>query len=618
MGGRDIVDALTSFYRMYAYQYKKQIGILLAGAILSGAIEIMGLLLLYILLRFLININSFDDSHIVIRTLNSFGIANRNHMAAIIGMAITVTFVAKNIYIIFYYHTQHLTLRRWKIDLGKRLMEGYMAAPYQIMLGYNSSTIIRNVNNIVAQALNGFVLSGFNFFSNMIVGLILLSILYVKYFTITLITASTLVVSTILQNKFIKKKTADLGRERDKLMVEQNKSVYQGLHSLKETKVLLRENFFLKNFETINNLTVDNDTTAMLYARLPSHITEVVIIISIVMISVVVLFENSHDSSLSVASLGILAAVAFRIAPIMNRTTAALQGLSNNLNSMKTLFAEFQKLKDYKLLNLDRKNINALPFNSTIKLQKVNYRYPKARSRALADINLAINRGEVMGVVGESGAGKTTLIDLILGLIAPTEGNLSIDNVLITESNTKNWQKNVCYVPQAVYLSDASIRSNIAFGVPDNEIDDGRIVEVLKDVDLYDHVMALDGGIAFAVGENGKNLSGGQKQRVGIARALYLDADVIVLDEATAALDVGTEYKITETIKKIKNKKTIIVIAHRLSTIYEADRVVFMKDAKVVDVGTFSELVGRNPAFEDMAIKSRLVTNDVASQAEIV
>jgi ATP-binding cassette, subfamily B, bacterial PglK len=602
---RQSVDLLTRFYRFYGYKCKNQLVLLFLGAIFSGLIEILGLILLYYLIRLLVDLRSVGEGHFILELFSMLGVENRDLIVPIFGGCILFIFVLKNIYLMGYYHLQHLILRRWKIGVSTYLMSRYLHAPYSFLLQYNSATIIRNVNTTVGAALNGFVLSALNYGSNIITGLIILSLLCMRYMTVTIIVGVVLVVTTVLQNRFLKKKQIQLGVEREELASEQTKSVYQGLHAVKETKVVGKESYFLNIFKDINNRSVNNEMKSLFYTRLPSHMTEITVIISVILITITVLLDTAGNVALSMSSLGVLAAISFRLAPIMNRTISSMQGMNKNTPSMQNLFREIDRLKDLNFSYINRDKIEKLSFRSTLELKNVSFKYRKSKSYAVKGINLQIKKGEFVGIVGSSGAGKTTLVDIILGLLIPSRGSIEVDGVVLGTSNMSNWQKNIGYVPQSVYMGDGTIAENIAFGVKKSLINQDRLKRVLSDVKLTEYTDEV--GFNFNIGENGKNLSGGQRQRLGIARALYLEADILVLDEATSALDVPTEVKISEAINKIRVEKTVIVIAHRLSTVFDADKIVFMSGGQIIDVGSYKELFLRNKEFNSLARLAKII-----------
>jgi ATP-binding cassette, subfamily B, bacterial PglK len=604
---KQTIELLVRFYRFYGYKCKYQLILLFIGAIISGLIEVLGLILLYILIRLLIDIKSFEEGHFVLKFFSLIGVEDRDMMIPFFGASILVIFILKNIYSVIYYHLQHLILRRWKAGISTYLMSRYLHAPYVFLLRYNSATIIRNVNATVGAALNGFVLSALNYGSNIIAGLIILSLLCIRYMGVTLLIGAVLLITTALQNRFLKKKQFELGKEKEELATEQTKTVYQGLHAIKETKVVGREAHFVEIFENVNNRTIDNEMKSLFYTRLPSHLTEITVIIAILIITVTVLMDTAGNVALSISSLGVLGGIAFRLAPIMNKVISSMQTINKNTYPMQNLFREIERLNSLQLITAQRDDVEALPFQNKIKLNNVSFKYPGTRVYAIQKATFSIKKGEFVGIVGSSGAGKTTLVDILLGLLTPLRGEIWVDDQLVAAENVRSWQKNIGYVPQSVYMGETSIAENIAFGVKKEEIDYGRIKTILKDVKLDGYVDGLAEGLEFNVGENGKNLSGGQKQRLGIARALYLQADVLVLDEATSSLDVPTEVQISDAINSIRGQKTIFVIAHRLSTVFNSDKIIYVDDSKIVDIGSYNDLYERNQNFKELANLARVV-----------
>jgi ATP-binding cassette subfamily C protein len=490
-------------------------------------------------------------------------------------------------------------------------MRFYLFSPYKLHLLKTSNEIIRNVNNIVVVVLNTFIFQGFMLISNVIAGIIILSLLIGKFFWPTVLTAFVLLVTSIVQHHFIKRKLQRLGEERNRLQTEQYKNIFQGLHAIKETKVLGREQYFLDSFYGVNKATMNNDMWSMFYHQLPPQATEISAIFCVVIMCIGIIHSTLGDNPAMFASLGVLAMIAFRTSSIVNRILNSLQMISHSEDSVKILLDEIQSPLWQEYLENDKiaaLSVGDLPFSfeQEIRFEDVSYTYPKSEIPALDHINLHIHKGEFIGIVGISGAGKTTFVDVLLGLLKPDQGKIYVDQTVLDEKTLRYWKKLLGYVPQQVYITNDTVVRNVAFGVPDNEIEMDRVENALKKANLYDHMSALPEGLASSLGENGRNLSGGQKQRVGIARALYYHADVLVLDEATSSLDVPTEGEITRAINALKGSQTIIAIAHRLATLKSCDRILYFDDGKLIDTGTFESLSQQHPKFEEMVKLSQV------------
>jgi ABC-type multidrug transport system fused ATPase/permease subunit len=313
-------------------------------------------------------------------------------------------------------------------------------------------------------------------------------------------------------------------------------------------------------------------------------------IITIVGLCLLVVSMVVRDRPLSdiVPILGLFAAAAFRVMPSINRLLMATQTLNFNRSIIASVYRDFL---------LDSPEVNGAqrvePFAKQLELKDVSFKYPTAATPSLQNVSLVVRRGEAVGFVGPSGAGKSTLVDVILGLFAPTSGVVSVDGSDV-QQNLRNWQNQIGYVPQAIYLTDDTLRRNVAFGLNDENIDDDLVREAIHLAQLQEFVANLPDGIQTVVGERGVRLSGGQRQRIGIARALYHKPSVLVLDEATSSLDTPTEHGVMEAVQALQGSKTVIIVAHRLSTVEYCDRLYRIEDSRITEEGTFAEVVQRS------------------------
>jgi ABC-type multidrug transport system fused ATPase/permease subunit len=285
----------------------------------------------------------------------------------------------------------------------------------------------------------------------------------------------------------------------------------------------------------------------------------------------------------------------FTAAILIRFNRAALDDLHKDL-----LDSVFDSTRNGMLLAEER-NLKRLPLREQLSLNSVTYIYPNSEFPSLQGVDLSIRRHEVVGIVGETGAGKTTLVDVVLGLLEPTSGTIEVDGEALSGSRLKSWRLSCGYIPQEIFLTDDSIRSNIAFGVPEEAIDDDAVQRAATWAQIHDFIITLPHGYGTEVGERGVRLSGGQRQRIGIARALYHDPDVLVLDEATSSLDGATEAAVMEMIHNLGRKKTLILIAHRLSTVRACDVVHVLRQGRFIGSGTLDELAERNHDFRSMA-----------------
>jgi ABC-type multidrug transport system fused ATPase/permease subunit len=346
---------------------------------------------------------------------------------------------------------------------------------------------------------------------------------------------------------------------------------------VKDIKMLGREKYFLDQFSLHNEAVANIGKRQNVMQSLPRLWLEWLAIFGLAAMVLSMLLRDKPLEAL-VPTLGLFAAAAFRLMPSVNRILGAIQGLRYAQPVIDTLYAEVR------MLGGNSRPASNLPvrFLKSIHLKDISFSYNEASVKTLSDINLTIVHGSTIGFVGSSGAGKSTLIDIILGLLAPTNGQVLVDGCDI-QTGLSCWQNQIGYVPQSIYLTDDTLRRNVAFGIPEDRIDNQAVQSAVKIAQLTDYIARLPDGLDTMVGERGIRLSGGQRQRIGIARALYHDPEVLVLDEATSALDVMTEGEVIDEVKALRGTKTILIIAHRLTTHSGCDKIYRIKQGHLVE-----------------------------------
>jgi ABC-type multidrug transport system fused ATPase/permease subunit len=455
-------------------------------------------------------------------------------------------------------------------------MEMYLTAPYEYHLRKNSAQLIRNLTTETIQLLQYALNPLLTIMTEIIV------IISIGIFLMVIEPKGTLIVMLLLASlsfafqRLLGSYTKDLGRVRqnaDGMVIQKSQ---EALGGIKDVKVLGKEQQFLKQFRFYNQTSSDASAKQYVLGQLPRMYLETIGVL-VFSILIVLLIVKGDDFRQVVPTLGVFALAAFRLLPSANRVVSAINSLrfaDAVIASLKDQLKENTLTVPYALIS--NTNRAYFGFERSIDIENLCYQYPGTYELALSDINLSIAKGESIGIIGKSGAGKSTLSDAILGLLKPSAGAIYLDGVDVYE-DIKSWQSLIGYVQQDIYLLDDSIRSNIAFGELDHEIDANRINDAITEAQLDEFVASLPEGIDTHLGERGVRLSGGQKQRIGIARALYRNTPILVLDEATSALDNETETEIVSAIKSFKGVRTTIVIAHRLSTIEHCDRVIELK-----------------------------------------
>lgn len=359
--------------------------------------------------------------------------------------------------------------------------------------------------------------------------------------------------------------------------------IQQGLSGVKEIKLMGRESDFLKRYN-VHNL----EGTRIAYLshsmqQIPRQWLELLVVFILIGLIVLLVIQGVNSDSM-IATIGLFSIAAFRLLPSITRTLSSLQSLRLGLPIVEALYCEM------KLTVTENSAQRPFPLLSNqIVIKSISYSYPNTSFNAISNISMQIDKGSVIGIIGASGSGKSTLVDVILGLLKPTDGQIFVDGIDI-EMSLKGWQSQIGYVPQSIYLTDESIRSNIAFGLVDDEIDDRKIREAIKNTQLDDFINALPDGLDTIVGERGVRISGGQRQRIGIARALYHNPHVLILDEATSSLDSVMALEVMNSVEKMRGEITILMVAHQIITIKNCDLIYIFENGALSDYGRFEEL----------------------------
>lgn len=487
-------------------------------------------------------------------------------------------------------------------ELAAKLMRSYLDAPYTFHLSRNSANLIQNIINETERFSNGFMMPLLTCVSNVVVILALVSLLIATDLMAVVIIGGIILISAVLFYRF-KDKIGLWGQETSEARTEMIRLINHSLGGLKETKIIGCESYFENQMQTQIRKFATSVSSALIFSNLPRYVVEAFLITFLIGFTLLFIIINRGNTQNLSSVLGIFALASIRLLPAAGNLISGINGIKYNAHSVDKLYLDLKELETIKIPrslssksnNNDQVNrINSdritIPFVDRITLENVSYAYPNAAKNSLKKVSLAIEKGKSIGLIGKSGAGKTTLVDVILGLLTPQEGDIKVDDVSIY-NDIRSWQNLIGYVPQSIFLIDDSLEKNIAFGVTDELIDHERLYKAIEAAQLTELIDNLGQGLQTMVGERGVMLSGGQRQRIGIARALYHEREVLVFDEATAALDNETESLVTEAIKSLSGKKTVIIIAHRLSTIEHCDRIYLMENSRVVKSGSYQDVV---------------------------
>jgi ATP-binding cassette subfamily C protein len=380
-----------------------------------------------------------------------------------------------------------------------------------------------------------------------------------------------------------------------------NKIALEGISGIKDVIILGRENSFLGRY----NFSAVRTAIALRYKQiiiqLPKPFMETITVTGMLFIALMLLVQGRKVTAL-IPILTLFGAATMRLLPLLRTVVSSYTEIRYNIYAIDPVYNDLKLLEkdaEKQLKKEEKINLNPYPFTSQVIFKNVSYRYPQGSAEAIRDISLNIPRGTVIGFVGPSGAGKTTIVDILLGLLEPQQGQILVDNQNIFE-DVRRWQMNVGYIPQFIHLSDDTISRNIAFGLLDEEIDTAQLWEAVCAAQLESLIQELPEGLDTVVGERGVRLSGGQRQRIGIARALYNNPQVLIMDEATSALDNITEKFVIEAIEQLRGDRTIIMIAHRLTTVQNCDVIYLMNEGRILEHGSYKDLLKSSSEFRKM------------------
>jgi ABC-type bacteriocin/lantibiotic exporter with double-glycine peptidase domain len=483
-----------------------------------------------------------------------------------------------------------------QFSLSKRLVKGILNQNYSWFLTKNSSdlskSVLSEVDQVVAEAVSPLM----NFTAQCILSFTLLSLLFIINPTLAL--SIFLFVFVVYAGFFFvfKNFILKIGQIRVKANQQRFKILAEAIGGIKEVKFRNLENHLLKIFELPSKQFSNNKGLSQIIAQIPRFFIEALVFSGLILF---LLFRIKHEdgvlSALPVVSL--YAYAGLKLMPAIQQAYSLFTTLKFTGPALDNLLNDFASLKknDQYLIS----DVYEIHFNDEIKLINIKYKYPNSTKYAIDNLSMRIGKNSMIGIAGISGSGKSTLVDIILGLLSPESGKILVDNISLDLSNNKSWKNLIGYVPQNIFLNDESLKKNIAFGVPENEIDFEMVIRAAKISNLHEFIISeLNEGYETNVGDRGVRLSGGQKQRIGIARALYNNPKVLILDEATSALDSLTEKSVMNAVHELSKNITIVIIAHRLSTLRNCNNIYIMEKGRIVDSGTFDELTKKNNLFK--------------------
>lgn len=593
-------ERLKTLYTLLNREQRKRLVWLQVLVVLMAFAEVGGVVAIGPFMSLVGDMGQLEGDGILAETYRYSGFSDPADFLFWLGIAVLVALTIGAVLSIV--ATWHLSIFAHQVgaDLASRLYKHYMYQPWLFHAGGSSSqltnkiaqesqrltnTILKPLMLMNAKAVLALVMAAAIFIYNPVVavaGLLLFSIAYLLLYKV--------VRTRLARNGRV---VTETNRQRFKLMNE-------GFGGIKDTLLLGRQEDFNERFEAASSSFGRAMGVTQALSQVPRYAMELIAFGGIIFLVLYLL--SSHEGNLGtlLPVLSVYALAGFKLLPAFQQVYSGVSEIRGNLAAFDNLEPDLIASREDDQAALTKKPGSLAPKHE-IRLEDVTFHYPDATEPALEGLSIEIPVNNVIGLVGSSGSGKSTAIDILLGLIEPESGSLQVDGEIITADKKRAWQNGIGFVPQAIFLADSSIRENIAFGVPPEQIDEKSVLRAAKMAHLEELLIEMPDGLDTRVGERGIQLSGGQRQRIGIARALYDDADVLVLDEATSALDGITEKLVMDAIHDFAGKKTIIMIAHRLATVKQCDCIYLLEQGQVVDCGTYEELEGRSSMFQKMA-----------------
>lgn len=533
--------------------------------------------------------------------MERFGIESQRDLLIFGSLSLIGIFLFKNIYLVLLEYIKSVFTYNRSRYIALRLFKHYMYAPYTFHLHRNTAELIRNINNEAKTIGSGIISSLLNIATQIMITIAIIIFLFIVEPLITTIILGILGGTGWLLLKLLKEHTQRSGAKAVKEGAHIIQTLNEGLGGIKDTTVLQRQSWFVKRLERSTSTVVKAEIFRDMANRSTDRVIEIVVISSTLLIALILVLQGKEIGS-AIPIVALFGASALRLMPSLSIVTGSYNSFRYYSNSLTPVHRDLTSTlyKSHFANTEPKKNKTILPFNKSIAINNISYTYPHGKKTALKDISLTIPKGSSVGIVGLSGSGKTTLIDILLGLLKPSEGNIQIDGVTIKD-NIPSWQRNIGYIPQFIYLADSTIESNIAFGLDIDTINKQQLQNAIRMAQLEDTITKLPDGLKTIIGEHGTRLSGGQRQRIGIARALYHNPQLLIMDEATSSLDNQTERYVMEAIEYLKHDRTIIIIAHRLTTVQNCDILYVMNDGKVVASGKYEQLLKTSKDFKSIA-----------------
>lgn len=565
----------------YIFDRKQKLEIIgiICMIILGTMLELVGITAILPFIDVAMDESKIYSSRVIYAIYHMIGFEKVSSFLIFMAVILIIIYIIKNSFLIY----MNERIYRFNYDnqrlMAKRLLSAYLSEPYTFFLNHNSADLIRNVKEDT-NGLFDTMIAIMQLLAEIMVTMVLFLYLLYKDKTITMVVGLVMIIFVVIVMKRIKARIEMYGSNTRLSKGEMTKWLLQTFGGIKESMVLGRTGFFSDRVDEQYDVFATNQRRYQILSYMPKPLLETVCI-GTVLLTIIIKLLFGVSPKYFVSTVAVFAVAAFRLLPAFNRITGYLNRIHFGKPSMLAVYDDLKDIEDHRL-SMKGDSSRKMCFEDRIEITGMSFGYPDTETNVLNRVNLIIPKNKSIALIGASGAGKTTLADIILGLLEPETGDVLVDGRSIFDF-MEEWRLCLGYIPQSIFLLDDSIKANIAFGIEADKIDENKLNRAIEDAQLRGFIDSLDEGIDTVIGERGVRLSGGQRQRIGIARALYNDPEVLILDEATSALDNDTETAVMEAIDNLSGKKTLIIIAHRLTTIRNCDCIYEVSSEGIID-----------------------------------
>ena len=573
----------------YIFDKKQKMQLVLLGVMIfvGGVLETLGVGAMIPVVEALLSpedVQEYINSNAFLSQICTFfHIVTIKQIIMVLLFGMMAIYIIKNVYVLFLTYKQNSFITQNRNKMISRVMAEFLNRPYEKYLGADIPTVFRITDSDIPQTFS-LILAILQLASEAVVSLLIFMVLLFNDVVMTLFIIAVFGILTLFIVKVFKPKLNKIGAKNQAIQSRIAKWRIQATYGLKDVKVLNREEFFVRNYYETGKTGADVARNYAVLNNTPRLLIETVFIVS--MLAFIAVYINGGGDITTIATtISAFAVAAVRVLPSVNRINTYITEIAYTQPSLDFVYENLQEGMKTDAMLAERKansQVEKLKLEDKIELNHISFHYPDSDKNIFKDAHMIVSKGKSVGIIGASGAGKSTIVDVLLGLLHAQEGEITCDGVDIFK-NYESWLAQIGYIPQSIYLVDESIRDNIAFGIDADRIDEKRVWEVLEEAQLKTFVEELPEGLDTTIGDRGVRLSGGQRQRIGIARALYNDPEILVFDEATSALDNDTEAAVMEAINSFHGRKTMVIIAHRLNTIEKCDLIYKVENEKLVE-----------------------------------